>query len=55
MGDPTLKETNLGPVVSLASAARIRKQVADASVFLPLSSLVTRIELVIQFKPAPAP
>lgn len=30
LGDPTLKETNLGPVVSLASAERIRKQVADA-------------------------
>ncbi|PPR04272.1 hypothetical protein CVT26_004062 [Gymnopilus dilepis] len=30
LGDPTLPETNLGPVVSLASAARIRKQVADA-------------------------
>ncbi|KAF9521560.1 NAD-aldehyde dehydrogenase [Crepidotus variabilis] len=30
LGDPTLKETNLGPVVSLASAERIRRQVADA-------------------------
>ncbi|KAF8908592.1 succinate semialdehyde dehydrogenase [Gymnopilus junonius] len=30
LGDPTLTETNLGPVVSLASAARIRKQVEDA-------------------------
>ncbi|KAF5351256.1 hypothetical protein D9756_008468 [Leucocoprinus leucothites] len=30
LGDPTSKETNLGPVVSLASAERIRKQVADA-------------------------
>ncbi|PPQ64463.1 hypothetical protein CVT24_008473 [Panaeolus cyanescens] len=30
LGDPTLPETNLGPVVSLASAQRIRKQVADA-------------------------
>ncbi|PPQ85012.1 hypothetical protein CVT25_010401 [Psilocybe cyanescens] len=30
LGDPTLKETNLGPVVSLTSAERIRKQVADA-------------------------
>ncbi|KAK0211472.1 succinate semialdehyde dehydrogenase [Armillaria fumosa] len=27
LGDPTLPETNLGPVVSLASAERIRKQV----------------------------
>ena len=26
-----MKETTLGPVVSLASAERIRKQVADAS------------------------
>ncbi len=30
LGDPTLPETNLGPVFSLASAERIRKQVADA-------------------------
>ena len=30
LGDPTSKETNLGPVVSTASAERIRKQVADA-------------------------
>jgi len=30
LGDPTLPGTNLGPVVSLASAAWIRKQVADA-------------------------
>ncbi|TFK22364.1 succinate semialdehyde dehydrogenase [Coprinopsis marcescibilis] len=30
LGDPTLAETNLGPVVSLASAERIRKQVDDA-------------------------
>ncbi|KAG2003391.1 aldehyde dehydrogenase [Coprinopsis cinerea AmutBmut pab1-1] len=30
LGDPTLAETNLGPVVSLASAERIRKQVEDA-------------------------
>ncbi|KAK0446082.1 succinate semialdehyde dehydrogenase [Desarmillaria tabescens] len=30
LGDPTLPETNLGPVVSLASAERIRKQVSDA-------------------------
>ncbi|KAK7036682.1 hypothetical protein VNI00_011347 [Paramarasmius palmivorus] len=30
LGDPTKPETNLGPVVSLASAERIRKQVADA-------------------------
>ncbi|KAJ8073530.1 hypothetical protein PM082_011806 [Marasmius tenuissimus] len=30
LGDPTSTETNLGPVVSLASAERIRKQVADA-------------------------
>lgn len=31
LGDPTSEDTNLGPVVSLASAERIRKQVADAS------------------------
>ncbi|PCH34727.1 NAD-aldehyde dehydrogenase [Wolfiporia cocos MD-104 SS10] len=30
LGDPTQPGTNLGPVVSLASAERIRKQVADA-------------------------
>jgi acyl-CoA reductase-like NAD-dependent aldehyde dehydrogenase len=30
LGDPTSKDTNLGPVVSLASAERIRRQVADA-------------------------
>ncbi|KAJ3819989.1 succinate semialdehyde dehydrogenase [Lentinula raphanica] len=30
LADPTLPNTNLGPVVSLASAARIRKQVEDA-------------------------
>ncbi|KAI0274730.1 succinate semialdehyde dehydrogenase [Gloeopeniophorella convolvens] len=30
LGDPTKPETNLGPVVSLASALRIRKQVQDA-------------------------
>ncbi|KAK2459605.1 hypothetical protein APHAL10511_008360 [Amanita phalloides] len=30
LGDPTLPETTLGPVVSLASATRIRKQVDDA-------------------------
>jgi len=30
LGNPTSPETNLGPVVSLASAAKIRKQVSDA-------------------------
>jgi len=30
LGDPTKPETNLGPVVSIASAQRIRKQIADA-------------------------
>ncbi|KAJ7442529.1 succinate semialdehyde dehydrogenase [Mycena galericulata] len=30
LGDPTREDTTLGPVVSLASAERIRKQVADA-------------------------
>ncbi|EIM92724.1 succinate semialdehyde dehydrogenase [Stereum hirsutum FP-91666 SS1] len=30
LGDPTKPETNLGPVVSIASAKRIRKQVEDA-------------------------
>ncbi|KAF8314821.1 succinate semialdehyde dehydrogenase [Cantharellus anzutake] len=30
LGNPTEKDTNLGPVVSLASAEKIRKQVSDA-------------------------
>ncbi|WWD20150.1 hypothetical protein CI109_104626 [Kwoniella shandongensis] len=30
LGDPSKSETTLGPVVSVASAARIRKQVSDA-------------------------
>lgn len=30
VGDPRKPETSLGPVVSLASAARIRKQVKEA-------------------------
>jgi len=30
LGDPTLETTNIGPVVSLASAEKIRKQVKDA-------------------------
>ena len=30
LGDPLSKETSLGPVVSLASAARIRQQIDDA-------------------------
>jgi acyl-CoA reductase-like NAD-dependent aldehyde dehydrogenase len=30
LGDPTKEDTNLGPVVSVASAKRIRKQVKDA-------------------------
>jgi acyl-CoA reductase-like NAD-dependent aldehyde dehydrogenase len=30
LGDPMDKDSNLGPVVSVASADRIRKQVADA-------------------------
>jgi len=30
LGDPTEPDTNLGPVVSLVSADRIRKQVEDA-------------------------
>lgn len=31
LGDPSREETTIGPVVSLASAKRIRKQVKDAS------------------------
>ena len=34
LGDPTKPDTNLGPVVSLASADRIRKQVTDAGIFV---------------------
>jgi acyl-CoA reductase-like NAD-dependent aldehyde dehydrogenase len=34
LGDPTQPDTNLGPVVSLASAERIRKQVSDAGEYL---------------------
>jgi acyl-CoA reductase-like NAD-dependent aldehyde dehydrogenase len=34
LGDPTKPETSLGPVVSLASAERIRKQVKDAGKLL---------------------
>ena len=30
LGDPTDSSTNLGPVVSVASAERIKKQVVDA-------------------------
>jgi acyl-CoA reductase-like NAD-dependent aldehyde dehydrogenase len=30
LGDPTKADTTLGPVVSVASASRIRKQVKDA-------------------------
>ncbi|KAI6144321.1 Aldehyde/histidinol dehydrogenase [Pisolithus tinctorius] len=30
LGDPTKPDTNLGPVVSVASAERIRRQIADA-------------------------
>jgi acyl-CoA reductase-like NAD-dependent aldehyde dehydrogenase len=30
LGDPTHPDTNLGPVVSLVSAHRIQKQIADA-------------------------
>ena len=34
LGDPTKPDTNLGPVVSLASAERIRNQVTDAGIFV---------------------
>jgi hypothetical protein len=46
LGDPTNKETNLGPVISVASADRIRKQVVDAGelclkpLLLPFLTLV---------------
>lgn len=37
LGDPTNTEHNLGPVCSVASAERIRKQIADAGKFFTLS------------------
>jgi len=43
LGDPTSSETNLGPVVSLASAAKIRKQIADAG---SMSSSTLRMLLI---------
>ena len=39
LGDPTQPETNLGPVVSVASAEKIRKQVADAGLSFYLGPL----------------
>jgi len=36
LGDPSKTETTLGPVVSVTSAARIRKQVKDAGTLPPL-------------------
>jgi acyl-CoA reductase-like NAD-dependent aldehyde dehydrogenase len=41
LGDPTLPETNLGPVVSVASAERIRKQIADAGMSRPFMHFPT--------------
>ena len=34
LGDPLSKVTSLGPVISLASAARIRQQIDDAGEFI---------------------
>ncbi|KAG8215805.1 Aldehyde/histidinol dehydrogenase [Butyriboletus roseoflavus] len=42
LGDPTKPETSLGPVVSLASAEKIRKQVADAGEVPPVSLALHR-------------
>jgi acyl-CoA reductase-like NAD-dependent aldehyde dehydrogenase len=43
LGDPLSTDTSLGPVVSLASAARIRQQIDDAGesiFFQPLMMLI---------------
>ena len=37
LGDPTDPSTTLGPVVSVASADRIKKQVADAGAYMDYS------------------
>lgn len=42
LGDPTLPETNLGPVVSLASAERIRKQIQDAGTIIRFFDILDR-------------
>jgi hypothetical protein len=39
LGDPRKTDTTIGPVVSVASAARIRKQVKDAGKLLPKNLL----------------
>jgi len=44
LGDPTDAKTNLGPVVSLASAAKIREQVSNAS--RPATSLITAVRVI---------
>jgi hypothetical protein len=46
LGDPLSKETPLGPVVSLASAARIRRQIDDAGESPFYQFLVTLIIIV---------
>lgn len=43
LGDPTDANTNLGPVVSVASADRIRKQIDDACACLTLCLHLTPI------------
>jgi acyl-CoA reductase-like NAD-dependent aldehyde dehydrogenase len=46
LGDPLSKETSLGPVVSLASAARIRQQIDDASESIFFQTLMMLIIVV---------
>jgi acyl-CoA reductase-like NAD-dependent aldehyde dehydrogenase len=46
LGDPLSKETSLGPVVSLASAARIRQQIDDAGESISAQLLMMLIIIV---------
>lgn len=40
LGDPSKPDTTLGPVVSVASGSRIRKQVKDASMCFSSFSII---------------
>lgn len=49
LGDPTDPSVDLGPVISLASAKRIRKQIADAgtyNIYAPYRNLTQLLHLV---------
>jgi Aldehyde dehydrogenase family len=50
LGDPTDPTVTLGPVVSLASAQRIRKQVADAGSW----NIITETHHILQYFPTVA-